>query len=140
MSAAFLRAIAAPPAVTATPVTLEAIGARIAALMAEEDGPAPRPDHGREKVALAALGLLLPVCTLADGAVACDLAFGHADAMLASVVTLDDAEEVVRTLRRVVVRVGRVICAAAGLDPHAVAWNDLGSELADRVVAGVPEP
>ncbi len=139
MSAAFLQAIAVPPTVTAASFTLEAIGARIAVLMAEERGPAPRPNHGEEKVDLAEHGLALPVHTLADAAVACDLAFGHADGVLASEVDLAAALRAMATLRRVVVRVGRVICTTAGLDPHTVAWNDLGSELADRVVAGVEE-
>ncbi len=119
------------------PSTLAAIGARIAMLAAEEQGPRPAPDHGKEKGDLTDAGLGLPVTTLTDAAVLCDLAFGHADRFLASVKTMEDAQDTIRTLRRVVVCVGRAICTTTGLNPETVAWGDLGSALAADVVGGV---
>ena len=137
MSATFLRAIAASPsAPTMSPFTLTAVGARIALLVAEESRSRD-VDHGHEKLALTSLGLVLPVASLADAAVLCDLAFGDADGLLASEVDLHEALRVVERLRRVVVCVGRVVCTAAELDPEAVGWGELNSPLACDVVAGV---
>ena len=75
MSAAS-QTIAGPPADTFS--TLANLGVRIAALVAEEQGPWPTPDHGYEKMDLTHAGFALPVTTLADAAVLCDLAFAHA--------------------------------------------------------------
>ncbi|MGI4942923.1 MAG: hypothetical protein ACRYHQ_20555 [Janthinobacterium lividum] len=117
--------------------TLTAVAARIAALVAEEEGPAPRPNHGLEKLALAGLGLTLPVASLAEAAVLCDLAFGEADALLASEVDLPEALQVVEQLRRAMVCIGRAICSAAELDPEWVAWGQLDTAQARDVMAGV---
>ena len=119
------------------PFTLTAVGARIAALVAEEEDRSSRVDHGHEKLALTDLGLLLPVASLADAAVLCDLAFGDADGLLQSEVDLHAALDAVARLRRVVVCVGRVICTVAELDPEAVGWGQLDSACARDVVAGV---
>ena len=120
------------------PLTLAAIGERIACLMKQQDAGREPSDIGLEKLELTELGMTMPPRSLADAAVLCDLAFGGSDGLLASEVDLPEALRVVEQLRRVLAGVGMVVCAAAGLDPDAVAWGDLATDHARRC-AGVAE-